>query len=144
MFRILAMSLGLLATGPAPAWQLAPMNLAEQVRASDTILLGRTEKILERTTSPIAGQGDEMTVRLRVERIIKGHAPATPIVKFVEAAVQVPPAFSPGTPRIWLLRKTREPDVFLAPAYFPSVLPAHQENAVSALANQPPSTLQAR
>jgi len=77
--------------------------------------------------------GDVWSVNLSVSRTLKGSFPAKARVSFTDVGIQDRPAFTPSEPRVWLLKKSSDPNFLTAPASCECVLIASEEAQVRSL-----------
>ena len=123
----------LLLPGTLSGWELSSKTLEERVRDASLIVVGRVAAIHSRTLSPIVGVGNSWRVSLRVSASLKGKVPKAMQVTFVDVAVQDFPSFRPQQDRVWLLKATADPGLFMAPASYESVLLATEAPRVRAV-----------
>jgi hypothetical protein len=123
----------LLLPGILLGWELSSKTLEERVRDASLIVVGKVAAIHSRTPSPIVGVGNSWRVSLRVLAVLKGRAPKMLQATFVDATVQDFPSFRPQQDRVWLLKATADPRLFMAPASYESVLVATEAPRVRAL-----------
>ncbi len=120
----------------AEAWQLNPMSLEDRVRDASLVVVGTVERVHSRRPSDFAGVGDVWTVSLRVNRTLKGTAPSDTIhTTFSDVAVEDMPNFNPAAAHVYLLSRASGASPrpsFSAPASYLSVLTLASEAPIRA------------